>query len=88
VGTLGGYRAGEQELSRTRVAIHSSFNSTEDLRDFLPFDLGDLFAEFPAVVINGARATGKTTTARQPIDKSGSVVGKVNHQIRLPRWRT
>src|SRR5450756_1840186 len=29
--------------------------------------LGDLFAEFPAVMINGARATGKTTTARQHV---------------------
>ena len=26
--------------------------------------------------------------AQAPINKSGSVVGKVNHQIRLPRWRT
>jgi uncharacterized protein len=29
--------------------------------------LGDLLAEFPAVMINGARATGKTTTARQHV---------------------
>ena len=29
--------------------------------------LGDLFAEFPAVMINGAWATGKTTTARQHV---------------------
>jgi hypothetical protein len=31
--------------------------------------LGDLFAEFPAVMINGARATGKTTTARQHVSE-------------------
>src|SRR5680860_1496879 len=29
--------------------------------------LGELLAEFPAVMINGARATGKTTTARQHV---------------------
>src|SRR5450631_3270342 len=29
--------------------------------------LGDLLAEFPAVMINGARATGKTTTARRHV---------------------
>jgi len=29
--------------------------------------LGDLLAEFPAVMINGARGTGKTTTARQHV---------------------
>ena len=29
--------------------------------------LGDLLAEFPAVMVNGARATGKTTTARQHV---------------------
>jgi uncharacterized protein len=31
--------------------------------------LGDLLAEFPAVMINGARATGKTTTARQHVSE-------------------
>jgi len=37
--------------------------------DFADVDrrLGDLLAEFPAVMINGARATGKTTTARQHV---------------------
>lgn len=42
-----------------------------DLADYRPRladkHLGDLLAEFPAVMINGARATGKTTTARQHV---------------------
>ena len=48
-----------------------------DFADYRPrlFDrrLGDLLAEFPALMINGARATGKTTTARQHVSAALSL---------------
>src|SRR5680860_619514 len=44
-------------------------------------------ARSPCAVDHHRGKLGEQVT-QVPVDKSGSVVGKVNHQIRLPRWRT